>query len=230
MKTALSRKLLAEFVGTAALLAVIVGSGHMGEVLAQGNAAIALLANSIATGLILYVLITIFAPISGAHFNPAVSLTLALHRAVRRRELLAYVPVQIAGAVAGVVLAHVMFGLDPVVLGVKARSGYGIWLSEAVATLGLLLTILLGHRAKAAEVPALIGAYIAAGYWFTASTAFANPAVTIARALTNTFAGIRPVDVPGFIAAELVGVLIALPLAAVLAGRSRKDRLPHASR
>lgn len=230
MKTPLSRRLLAEFVGTALLLATIVGSGHMGEVLAQGNAAIALLANSIATGLILYVLITIFAPISGAHFNPSVSLALALRRAIRWRELLAYVPVQVAGAVVGVVLAHVMFGLDPVALGVKARSGPGIWSSEAVATVGLLLTILLGHRAKTAEVPALVGAYIAAAYWFTASTAFANPAVAIARAFTTTFAGIRPIDVPGFITAELLGTLIALPMAAVLAGRSRKDGLPHADR
>ncbi|MDQ2971858.1 MAG: aquaporin family protein, partial [Pseudomonadota bacterium] len=191
MKTSLPRRLLAEFIGTAALLAVIVGSRHMGEMLAQGNTAVALLANSTATGLALYVLIIMIAPISGAHFNPVVSLALALRRAIGWREVLAYVPVQIGGAIAGVVLAHLMFGLDPISLGVKVRAGPALWLSETVATVGLLLTILLGHRARPAQVPALVGAYIAAAYWFTASTAFANPAVTIARSLTTTFAGIR---------------------------------------
>jgi len=217
----LPRQLLAEFIGTAALLAVIVGSGHMGEMLAQGNAAIALLANSTATGLALYVLIVLFAPISGAHFNPAVSLALALRRAVHWREALAYFPVQIAGAISGVILAHAMFGLDPITLGTKVRSGPGIWLSETMATVGLSLTILLGHRARPSQVPALVGAYIAAAYWFTASTAFANPAVAIARALTTTFAGIRPMDVPAFIGAQLLGVTLALPLVAALTGRIR---------
>jgi len=217
----LPRRLLAEFIGTAALLAVIVGSGHMGETLAQGNAAIALLANSTATGLALYVLIVLFAPISGAHFNPAVSLALALRRAVHWREAFAYFPVQIAGAISGVILAHAMFGLDPITLGTKVRSGPGIWLSETIATVGLLLTILLGHRARPSQVPALVGAYIAAAYWFTASTAFANPAVAIARALTTTFAGIRPVDVPAFIGAQLLGVALALPLVAAFTGRIR---------
>jgi len=217
----LPRRLLAEFIGTAALLAVIVGSGHMGEMLAQGNAAIALLANSTATGLALYVLIVLFAPISGAHFNPAVSLALALRRAVHWREALAYFPVQIAGAISGVILAHAMFGLDPITLGTKVRSGPGIWLSETMATVGLSLTILLGHRARPSQVPALVGAYIAAAYWFTASTAFANPAVAIARALTTTFAGIRPMDVPAFIGAQLLGVTLALPLVAALTGRIR---------
>ena len=217
----LPRRLLAEFIGTAALLAVIVGSGHMGEMLAQGNAAIALLANSTATGLALYVLIVLFAPVSGAHFNPAVSLALALRRAVHWREALAYFPVQIAGAISGVILAHAMFGLDPITLGTKVRSGPGIWLSETMATVGLSLTILLGHRARPSQVPALVGAYIAAAYWFTASTAFANPAVAIARALTTTFAGIRPMDVPAFIGAQLLGVTLALPLVAALTGRIR---------
>ncbi|MGN6314151.1 MAG: aquaporin, partial [Rhodanobacteraceae bacterium] len=216
MRTPLSRRLLAEFIGTAGLLMVIVGSGHMGEMLAQGNAAIALLANSTATGLALYVLIVLFAPISGAHFNPAVSLALALRRAIGWREMLAYLPVQVCGAIVGVVLAHLMFGLDPVAFGVKVRTGPALWLSEAIATIGLLLTILLGHRARPAQVPALVGAYIAAAYWFTASTAFANPAVTIARALTTTFAGIRPVDVPGFIVAQLIGVALALVLVRLL--------------
>lgn len=224
MRTPLPRMLLAEFIGTAALLSVIVGSGHMGEMLAQGNTAIALLANSTATGLALYVLIVLFAPVSGAHFNPAVSLALALRRAIGWREMLAYLPAQICGAIFGVVLAHLMFGLDPVSLGVKVRTGPALWLSETVATIGLLLTILLGHRARPSQVPALVGAYIAAAYWFTASTAFANPAVTIARALTTTFAGIRPMDVPGFILAQLLGTVVALPLAAALGGRSQPVR------
>ncbi|MGH8212719.1 MAG: aquaporin [Rhodanobacteraceae bacterium] len=220
----LPRRLLAEFIGTAALLAVIVGSGHMGEMLAQGNAALALLANSTATGLALYLLIVLFAPISGAHFNPAVSLAFALRRAIGWREMLAYLPVQVCGAILGVVLAHLMFGLDPVSFGIKVRTGPALWLSETVATIGLLLTILLGHRARPAQVPALVGAYIAAAYWFTASTAFANPAVTIARALTTTFAGIRPIDVPGFIAAQLFGVALALGLERLLAGHFRVSR------
>lgn len=224
MKTPLPRRLLAEFIGTAALLATIVGSGHMGEMLARGNDAIALLANSTATGLALYVLIVLLAPVSGAHFNPVVSLALAFRRAIGWREALAYLPAQVFGAVCGVVLAHLMFGLDPVSFGMKIRTGPALWLSEAVATVGLLLTILLGHRARPSQVPALVGAYIAAAYWFTASTAFANPAVTIARALTTTFAGIRPVDVPGFILAQLLGILVALPLAAALTGRSQPVR------
>ncbi len=219
MKIPLRRRVLVEFLGTAALLMVIVGSGHMGELLAQGNAAVALLANSTATGLALYVLIVLFAPISGAHFNPVVSLALAWRRAISWREALAYFPVQIAGALAGVVVVHAMFGLDPVMPGTKVRSGAGMWLSETIATIGLLLTILLGHRARPAQLPALVGAYIAAAYWFTASTAFANPAVAIARAFTPTFAGIRPIDVPAFIAAQLLGVALALPLVAVLGGR-----------
>ena len=213
MRTTLPHRMLAEFIGTAALLMVIVGSGRMGELLAQGNAAIVLLANSTATGLALYVLIALFAPISGAHFNPVVSLALALRRAIGWREMFAYLPVQIGGAIFGVMLAHVMFGLDAVTWGTKMRSGAGIWLSETIATIGLLLTLLLGHRARPAQVPALVGAYIAAAYWFTASTAFANPAVLIARAFTTTFAGIRPIDVPGFLFAQMAGVLLALPLA-----------------
>ncbi len=192
---------------------VIVGSGHMGEVLSQGNVAVALLANSTATGLALYVLIVLFAPISGAHFNPAVSLALALRKAITWREMFAYLPLQIVGAIIGVMTVHLMFGLDPVTWGTKLRSGPGIWLSETIATIGLLLTILLGHRARPAQLPALVGAYVATAYWFTASTAFANPAVTIARAFTTTFAGLRPIDVPGFIIAQLVGVALALPLA-----------------
>jgi glycerol uptake facilitator-like aquaporin len=223
MRTTLRHGMLAEFIGTTALLTVIVGSGHMGELLAHGNAAVALLANSTATGLALYVLLVLFGPISGAHFNPAVSLALALRRAIGWREMWAYLPVQIGGAILGVILAHVMFGLDPLTWGTKIRSGAGIWLSETIATIGLLLTVLLGHRSRPTHLPALIGAYVAAAYWFTASTAFANPAVTIARALTTTFAGIRPLDVPGFIGAQLAGVVLALLLARwLLESRSPK--------
>jgi len=206
----LPTRCFAEFFGTAALLAIVVGSGHMGELLAGGNTAVALLANSTATGLGLWVLIELLGPVSGAHFNPAVSVAFAWRGALPRSDLAMYICAQLAGAVAGVVLAHLMFDLAPLQLGIKARTGAGQWLSEAVATCGLLSTILLGLRARPRAVPALVGAYIAAAYWFTASTSFANPAVTIARALTTTFAGIRPVDVPAFVVAQFVGSLAAL--------------------
>jgi glycerol uptake facilitator-like aquaporin len=162
------------------------------------------------------VLIELLGPVSGAHFNPAVSLAFAWRGALPRGDAAMYICAQLAGAIAGVALAHLMFDLAPVQIGIRARSGNGQWLSEAVATCGLLLTILLGQRTRPQAVPALVGAYIAAAYWFTASTSFANPAVTIARALTTTFAGIRPVDVPGFVCAQAAGALLALPLAALL--------------
>jgi len=209
----LRRRCFAEFFGSAALLAIVIGSGHMGETLAAGNTAVALLANSTATGLGLWVLIELLGPVSGAHFNPAVSLALAWRGALPRNEAAMYICAQLAGAVAGAVLAHLMFDLAPLQVGVKARAGTGQWLSEAVATAGLLLTILLGQRARPQAVPALVGAYIATAYWFTASTSFANPAVTIARALTTTFAGIRPLDVPGFVVAQAIGTVAALALA-----------------
>jgi glycerol uptake facilitator-like aquaporin len=215
----LPQRLLAEGLGTAALLAIVVGSGHMGEILAQGNTAIALLANSTATGLGLWVLIEVLGPISGAHFNPAVSAASAWRGQMRWRDAAMYTLVQIAGAVAGVIAAHVMFDLVPLEVGVKARAGTGQWFSEAVATTGLLLTILLGQRARPHAVPALVGAYIASAYWFTASTSFANPAVTLARSLTTTFAGIRPQDAPGFILAQCAGIVIALLLLRMLAPR-----------
>jgi glycerol uptake facilitator-like aquaporin len=208
----LPQRLLAEGLGTAALLAIVVGSGHMGETLAQGNSAVALLANSTATGLGLWVLIELFGPISGAHFNPAVSGALAWHGQMRWRDAAMYTLVQIGGAALGVIAAHVMFDLVPLEVGVKARAGAGQWFSEVVATAGLLLTILLGQRARPRAVPALVGAYIASAYWFTASTSFANPAVTLARSLTATFAGIRPHDAPGFILAQFGGVVAALLL------------------
>jgi glycerol uptake facilitator-like aquaporin len=211
--SSLRQRCFAEFFGSAALLAIVVGSGHMGETLAGGNTAVALLANSTATGLGLWVLIELLGPVSGAHFNPAVSVAFAWRGALPRGDAAMYIFAQLAGAVAGVVLAHLMFDLAPFQLGIKARSGPGQWLSEAVATCGLLLTILLGMRTRPQAVPALVGAYIAAAYWFTASTSFANPAVTMARALTTTFAGIRPLDVPGFVVAQAIGTAAALVLA-----------------
>ena len=208
--TALRARLGAEFAGSAALLAIVVGSGHMGEALAAGNAAVALLANSAATGLGLWLLIELLGPVSGAHFNPAVSLLLAQRGELAWRDAALYIIAQLAGAVGGVVLAHLMFDLPLLQVGVKARSGAGQWVSEAVATSGLLLTILLGRRARPQALPALVGAWIACAYWFTASTSFANPAVTIARAFTTTFAGIRPADAPGFIAAQILGLLTVI--------------------
>ncbi|NUS38841.1 MAG: aquaporin family protein [Lysobacter sp.] len=225
----LSRRLLAEFVGTLLLLATVVGSGVMGVKLSQGNDALALLANAGATAGALYVLIVVFGPISGAHFNPAVSLAMRLRGAMTTRDMLAYIAVQVVAAVAGVLLAHAMFGLVLVQPGVHARTGASQWLSEAVATFGLLLTILLGLRHRPRAIPALVASWIFAAYWFTASTSFANPAVTLARALTQTFAGIRPVDVPAFVLAQVAGALAALGVASVLdapvrAGGMRSDR------
>ena len=216
----LAQRLLAEAVGTTALLATVVGSGIMGTQLAAGNDAIALLANAAATAGLLYVAIVVLGPLSGAHFNPAVTLAMRLRGELDTRATLAYIGVQCVAAIAGVVLAHAMFDLPLLQPGTHARTGAAQWLSEAVATCGLLLTILLGLRARPAALPALVAAYIFAAYWFTASTSFANPAVTLARALTQTFAGIRPVDAPGFIVAQLVGTALALLLAAWLERRT----------
>jgi glycerol uptake facilitator-like aquaporin len=207
------RRVAAEFLGTLLLLAVVVGSGTMGQQLAAGNDAVALLANAAATATALYVLIALFGPLSGAHFNPAVSVVMRLRGELEPAALAGYVAAQLAGAVLGVLLAHAMFGLDLLQPGDRLRSGAAQWLSEGVATFGLLLTILLGARLRAAALPALVACYIFAAYWFTASTSFANPAVTLARALTRTFAGIRPLDAPGFIAAQLAGALLALACA-----------------
>lgn len=204
------RALLAEGVGTALLLATVVGSGVMGESLAGGNVALALLANAAATAGALYVLITVLGPVSGAHFNPVVTLVMRLRGDIGTRTALAYVAVQCVAAVAGVLLAHAMFDLAWIQPGVRARAGGAQWLSEGVATFGLLLTILLGARHHARALPALVAAWIFAAYWFTASTAFANPAVTLSRALTRTFSGIRPDNVPAFVLAQLGGALLAL--------------------
>jgi glycerol uptake facilitator-like aquaporin len=205
----LSRRLAAEALGTAFLLAVVVGSGIMGERLSAGNAAIALLANSIATGCGLWVLITIFGPISGAHFNPAVTLAFATAGEFDWRDVFPYVLTQIIAAFVGVAVAHVMFELPLFSVSEHVRAGPSQWFSEGIATAGLLLTIWLGARARPHWVGALVAVYITGAYWFAASTSLANPAVTLARAATNTFAGIRPVDIPGFIVAQLVAALLA---------------------
>jgi glycerol uptake facilitator-like aquaporin len=209
-----SRKLLAEFIGTMLLLASVVGSGIMGAALADGNDAIALLANAGATAGALYVLIVLFGPVSGAHFNPVVTLAMRLRGEISNHQALAYIAVQVVAALAGVLLAHAMFELPLLQPGTHVRTGWPQWLSEAVATFGLLLTIILGIRHRPTAVPALVASYIFAAYWFTASTSFANPAVTLARSLTQTFAGIRPDDVAGFILAQLTGAAAACAVAA----------------
>lgn len=206
----LSRQLAAEGIGTAFLLCVVVGSGIMGERLAGGNVAIALLANSIATGCGLWVLIAIFGPISGAHFNPAITLAMASVGHFQWKRVPPYVGVQVAAAFIGVGLAHVMFSLPLFTASERVRNGLGQWVSEAVATAGLLLIIWLARQKGSVIVGGMVAAYIAAAYWFTASTSFANPAVTLARAATNTFAGIRPGDAAGFIIVQLIVAPVAL--------------------
>ncbi len=200
----LARRLAAEAIGTALLLAIVVGSGIMGQRLSQGNDAIALLGNSIATGAGLAVLIFLFAPISGAHFNPIVTLSEAFEAKLTWRDALSYVPVQIIAALAGVAATHLMFGEALFMSSEHARVGPNQWWSEFIATFGLILVIKLSVHHNAKVVPLTVAAYITAAYWFTASTSFANPAVTFARALTDTFAGIRPGDVPGFMLAQMV--------------------------
>jgi glycerol uptake facilitator-like aquaporin len=207
----LPRRLTAEALGTGLLVATVVGSGIMAETLTR-DVALALLGNTLPTGAILVVLITILGPISGAHFNPAVTLVFALKRELTAREALLYVAAQIAGGIAGTIMAHAMFGLPLLDASLKMRSGGAQWLAEAVAAFGLVATILAGIRFNRSAVPWLVGLYITAAYWFTSSTSFANPAVAIARSLTTTFSGIRPVDLPGFVAAELFGAVAALVL------------------
>jgi glycerol uptake facilitator-like aquaporin len=211
----LARRLLAEAIGTAILVATVVGSGIMAERLAGGNQAIALLGNTIPTGAILVVIITIFGPISGAHFNPAVTLVFAAREGVWK-DVIPYILVQCAGGVGGTVLAHLMFDFAPIAIGTTARSGPSQWLAEAVATFTLILTILGGVRFSPQSIPWLVGLAITAAYWFTASTSFANPAVTLARGFTTTFAGIAINHVPAFILAQLIGAafgaVVAWPL------------------
>jgi glycerol uptake facilitator-like aquaporin len=210
MPASLQRRLFAEALGTAFLLATVIGSGIMGEKLAGGNLALALLGNTLPTGAILVVLILIFGPVSGAHLNPAVSLAFALRRELPWSEVAPYIAAQIAGGIVGVFAAHIMFELPLLQFSAHVRSGPGQWFAEWVASFGLLLTI-FGCVARAPQATAYaVGLYIMAAYWFTASTSFANPAVAIARALSDTFAGIAPASVPAFIAAQLLGMVAAV--------------------
>lgn len=210
MPVTLAQRLAAEFVGSSMLLATVVGSGIMAEALAGGNIAVALLGNTIPTGAMLVVLITMLGPISGAHFNPAVTLVFRVKGEISNADTLAYITVQLAGALCGVLLAHLMFDLPILQASAKVRTGNGQWVSEAVATFGLVFTILATRRFRPETIPMAVGLYITAAYWFTASTSFANPAVTVARAFSNSFAGIRPADVPGFVLAQIAGAGLAL--------------------
>ena len=224
----LNRRLFAEFIGTLLLLATVIGSGIMAERLSGGNVAIALLGNTLATGVMLVVLITMLGPISGAHFNPAVTLVIVLRRELAIAPAVAYVIAQALGAIAGVWLAHAMFGEPILQLSQKVRYGLAQWLSEGIATFGLILTIFATQKARRDFVPVAVGLYITAAYWFTASTSFANPAVTIARSLSDTFAGIRPVDAPAFILAQVAGALLALYVCTWLL--KPVPEIPHESR
>ncbi len=225
----LPRRLVAEALGTGFLAATVVGSGIMADRLTD-DTALALLGNTIPTGAILVVLITILGPVSGAHFNPAVSVGFALSRSLPTADLLAYVAAQVAGGIAGILLAHAMFELPLIQASATVRTGPAQWLAEVTASFGLMFVILAGLRHRAEAVPWLVGLYIVAAYWFTASTSFANPAVAIARAFSDTFAGIRPQDVPAFALAEIAGAALAVAVAAWLlasagpAGATREAR------
>lgn len=221
----LSHRLAAETLGTALLVATVVGSGIMAETLTK-DVALALLGNTIATGAMLVVLITILGPISGAHFNPAVSLVFALKGDLPTREALVYTAAQTAGGLLGTLAAHLMFALPLVTASLHIRTGPSQWFAEWVATFGLVITILAGIRFAHAAVPWLVGLYITAAYWFTASTSFANPAVAIARSLTDTFSGIRPVDLPGFIASQIAGALCAMAVITWLLRKSPAEATP----
>ncbi len=218
----LARRAAAEALGSAFLLATVIGSGIMAESLSGGNVALALLGNTIATGAILYVLITQLGPISGAHFNPAVTLVFLMRREIGGRDAIVYLLAQAAGAIAGVAIAHLMFDRPLLELGVKVRSGPSQWFAEAVATFGLVVTILMTLRARSEAVPTAVALYITAAYWFTASTSFANPAVTVARSFSDSFAGIRPSDAPAFIVAQVAGAFVALAICRWLAGGSQE--------
>ncbi|MEO5971980.1 MAG: MIP/aquaporin family protein [Sphingomicrobium sp.] len=217
--TALKRRLTAEGLGSFFLFATVVGSGIMAERLAGGNAAVALLGNTLATGAMLFVLITMLGPVSGAHMNPAVTLVATARGELARRDAAPYIAAQLGGGILGVWAAHAMFDLPIVQFSAHARSGPGQWLSEAIATFGLILTILGTVRHRPAWVPASVAAYITAAYWFTASTSFANPAITVARSLSDSFAGIAPADVPPFIGAQLAGAALAALVARALFAR-----------
>ncbi len=208
----MKRKLVAEALGTALLLATVVGSGIMAAKLAGGNTAIALLGNTIPTGAMLVVLISTLGPVSGAHFNPLVTLAAWLDGALKPREAMGYVAAQVGGAVLGVVVAHAMFDVPLIQVATTIRTGQAQWLAEVVASFGLLTVIFLSVRHAPSQVAVNVGLYITAAYWFTASTSYANPAVTFARSLSDSFAGIRPVDVPGFVIAQLAGAALAVAM------------------
>jgi glycerol uptake facilitator-like aquaporin len=212
----MTRRLGAEFLGTAFLLATIAGSGIMGENLADGQVGAALLPHSLAIGAMLFVLITLFGPVSGAHFNPAVSMAFLLRGDMGHREASIYIVIQVFAAIIGVWAAHLMFDISILQTSAKARTGLGQWSAEVIATFGLVLTILGGLKTWPQAIPAMVGLYIMAGLWFTASTSFANPAVTIARMMTDTFSGILPVHAPAFILAQFLGAALAVPTARVL--------------
>jgi glycerol uptake facilitator-like aquaporin len=220
----LSRRVFAEALGTALLVATVVGSGIMAESLTK-DVGLALLGNTLPTGAILVVLITILGPISGAHFNPAVSIVFALKRELSATETVLYIAAQVLGGIAGTMIAHAMFALPLLDASVKVRTGGAQWFAEAVAAFGLVATILAGIRFQRNAVPWLVGLYITAAYWFTASTSFANPAVAIARSFSNTFSGIRPLDLPGFIMAEVAGAIVGMLVMAWLL-RPDPDALP----
>lgn len=209
----LQRRLVAEALGTAMLLIAVVGSGIMAERLADGSVGLALLCNTFPVAAILYVFITLLGPISGAHFNPAVTLAFLLRREISAKDSVAFIVMQILGGIAGTMAAHIMFGLPALMNSGTERTGMNLWFSEGVATFGLVFVILAGVAKAPRAIPALVGLYIAGAYWFTASTSFANPAVTIARSLTDSFSGILPAHAPAFIAAQLIGAVIAVPLA-----------------
>jgi len=223
---ALPRRALAEALGALLLFACVIGSGVMAERLAGGSVAVALLGNTLATAAMLLVLVSVLGPVSGAHLNPAVTLVAVLRRDLGAGDGLAYVAAQLAGGLAGVLLAHAMFEMPLFELGTKVRTGPGQWLSEGVATFSLVLAILGGVRHKPAWVPAIVAAAVTAGYWFTASTSFANPAITLARSLTDSFAGIRPADAPAFIAAQFAGALLAAGCATLLFGPPETGQAP----
>lgn len=219
----MTKRLLAELIGTFFLLATVVGSGIMAETLAGGNVAIALLGNTIATGAILVVLILVFGTLSGAHFNPAVTLVFLIRKEIRPSDAIAYIAVQIFAGLLGVIAAHVMFDQPVMQLSNTLRTGPGQWVAEAIATFGLIMTILGCIRFRAEAVPYAVGLYITAGYWFTASTSFANPAVTIARAFSDTFSGIYLPHVPAFVAAQITGALLATMIMGYLTNDQEED-------
>ncbi len=227
MTVPLARRLLAEALGSAMLFATVIGSGIMAEKLAGGNVAVALLGNTMATAAMLFVLITMLGPISGAHFNPAVSLVMALRRELPWRDVLPYTLVQIGFGILGAWAAHVMFDLPVLQASAKARTGIGQWTGESIATFGLILTIIGTARHRPQWIPASVALYIAAAYWFTSSTSFANPAITIARSMTNSFSGIAPADAPMFIVAQLLGALLAASIGGQLFAQPVSEPSPQ---